>query len=205
MGKSIAGSGRRRRIGGISGGPQGSASGDRRKSDCNKSAMGCSFGRSLPAIDITQYTRIRHNWGESEVALDLRSLAQLEFLDNFHVLFFAAMFCSLILGLAMGLQLQWMIWWAIHWCFTLHYPHNNIQPPKKGRYWKNRMYVAKYTEDPRLQTGYSFVPEMTSEERRASLNLCGPHVMDFIVPLASSMASVFGETKTRFNRRYIYI
>lgn len=67
------------------------------------------------------------------------------------------------------------------------------------------MYVAKYTEDPRLQTGYSFVPEMTSEERRASLNLCGPHVMDFIVPLASSMASVFGETKTRFNRRYIYI
>jgi len=106
MGKSIAGSGRRRRIGGISGGPQGSASGDRRKSDCNKSAMGCSFGRSLPAIDITQYTRIRHNWGESEVALDLRSLAQLEFLDNFHVLFFAAMFCSLILGLAMGLQLQ---------------------------------------------------------------------------------------------------
>lgn len=68
------------------------------------------------------------------------------------------------------------------------------------------MCVAKYTEDPRLQTGYSFVPEMTSEERRASLNLCGPHVMDFIVPLASSMASVFGETKkTRFNRRYIYI
>ncbi len=47
---------RRRRIGGISGRPQGGASGNRRKSDCNKSAMGCSFGRSLPAIDITQYT-----------------------------------------------------------------------------------------------------------------------------------------------------
>ena len=93
--------------------------------------MGCSFGRSLPAIDITQYTWIRRTWGESEVALDLRSHARLEFLDNFHVLFFAAMCCSLILGLAMGLQLQWMIWWAIHWCFTLHYPHNNIQPPQK--------------------------------------------------------------------------
>ena len=37
-------------------------------------------------------------------------------------------------------------------------------------------------QDPRLQTGYSFVPEMSSEERRSALNLCGPHVTEFMVP-----------------------
>lgn len=37
-----------------------------------------------------------------------------------------------------------------------------------------------HLEDPRLQTGYSFVPEMSSEERRSALNLCGPHVTEFM-------------------------
>ena len=114
-----------------------------------------------------------------------------------------------------------VVWyWAWQWDFSCNewfdeqsigaspciIPTTTYNPLKKRRYWKNRMYVAKYTEDPRLQTGYSFVPEMTSEERRASLNLCGPHVMDFIVPLASSMASVFGETKNEIQQKiYIYI
>ena len=42
-------SGGRRRIGRLGGGPQSSTSGHRRKSNCNKPAMGCSSGRALPA------------------------------------------------------------------------------------------------------------------------------------------------------------
>lgn len=37
-----------------------------------------------------------------------------------------------------------------------------------------------HLEDPRLQTGYSFVPEMSSEERRSALKLCGPRVSEFM-------------------------
>jgi len=37
-----------------------------------------------------------------------------------------------------------------------------------------------HLEDPRLQTGYSFVPEMSSEERRSALKLCGPRVTEFM-------------------------
>lgn len=65
------------------------------------------------------------------------------------------------------------------------------------------MFADESVEDPRLQTGYSFVPEMTSEERRASLNLCGPHVMDFMVPRLK-WGQVRGETKTRKQKICIY-
>ncbi|CAJ1446718.1 unnamed protein product, partial [Effrenium voratum] len=37
-----------------------------------------------------------------------------------------------------------------------------------------------HLEDPSIQTGYTFVPEMTWEERRSALQLNGPHVTDFI-------------------------
>lgn len=37
-----------------------------------------------------------------------------------------------------------------------------------------------HLEDPSLQTGYTFVPEMTSDERRSALKLCGPSVSAFM-------------------------
>ena len=35
-------------------------------------------------------------------------------------------------------------------------------------------------EDPSSQKGHSFIPEMTPEERRSSLDVCGPHATDFM-------------------------
>ncbi|CAE7939939.1 cyb5r2 [Symbiodinium sp. KB8] len=37
-----------------------------------------------------------------------------------------------------------------------------------------------HLEDPSSQKGYSFIPEMTPEERRVSLNVCGPRATDFM-------------------------
>ena len=39
---------------------------------------------------------------------------------------------------------------------------------------------AQLPKDPSLQTGYTFVPEMTSDERRSALKLCGPSVSAFM-------------------------
>ena len=35
-------------------------------------------------------------------------------------------------------------------------------------------------EDPSLQTSYAFVPEMSADERRSSLKLCGPNARDLM-------------------------
>jgi len=37
-----------------------------------------------------------------------------------------------------------------------------------------------HLEDPSSQKGHSFIPEMTPEERRSSLDVCGPHATDFM-------------------------